>query len=282
MNYFNKLPTITYDNKVAVNILARAKLSDNLKGDRTALLPYTISEGDRTDLVSRAYYGSTGYTWLVWFSNEVVDPYYDMSVSDYDLDILIQVKYGSIEIAKRKIAFYRTNGAQDETTLTTAEYNALPNNRQKYWEPVLDYNLNVRFYKRNRDPQTLSTNRIGTIAITNTNGTFILNEEIQHDGTNYGFCTYASDTELTVKNITGQFTAGTTITGKESGATATIVSCNNAVSTTLAYTDSTYWSPVSFYDYEKEENEKKREVLLVDNRYRNQVEQDLKRLMDPK
>jgi hypothetical protein len=33
MNYFNKLPIITYDNKVAVNILARAKLSDQNLGE---------------------------------------------------------------------------------------------------------------------------------------------------------------------------------------------------------------------------------------------------------
>jgi len=282
VNYFEKLPTITYDNRMAVNILARAKLSDNLKGDRRVLLPYTIGDGDRADLISRAYYGSTGYAWLVWFSNEVVDPYYDMSVSDFDLDILIKVKYGSLERAQRKIAFYRTNGEDDESIISEAEYNALPLNRQKYWSPVLDYLFNVRHYKRNTDHQVLNTNRIGSISITNVTGEFIVGEEVQYNGTNYAFCTYTSNTELAVQHINGQFTPDTVITGQESGATATIVSCNNAISTTLAYTDSLYWKAVSFYDFEKEENEKKREVLLMDTRYRNQVDQDLKRLMDPR
>jgi hypothetical protein len=283
MNYFDKLPTITYDNKIAVNILARAQLSDSIKNNATVYLPYTMDDGDRVDLVSRAYYGSPGYSWLVWFSNEVVDPYYDLVVPDLDLDELIVSKYSSIELAQRKIAFYRTNGiTRSEDRITIAEYNSLTNNRQKYWEPILDYLFNVKEYKRVSYAQTINTNRIGSITFANATGQFKVGEEIQYNSTNYAFCTYASDTELTVQHITGEFTADTIITGKESGATATIVTCNNAISTTLAYTDSLYWEAVSYYDFEKEENEKKREVYLVDSRLRNQIEQDLKRVMDPR
>ena len=279
MNYFNKLPTITYDNHVAVNILARSKLSDQTKGDSRIFLPYTLSDGDRIDMVSQAYYGSPGYTWLIWFANETVDPYYEVPLSEIDLEDYIIIKYGSIEQAQRKVALYRTNGNSDDRILTKQQYETLPYGEQKYWEPRLDYLLNIKEYKRKDEPQEVSTNRIGIIDITNANGIFKVGEEIQYTGTNYGFCTYTSNTQLTVNNITGAFVANTTIIGKESGAQATVTVCNNTINTTLAYDQTQYWEAVSFYDYEIEENEKKKEILLMDVRYTTQAEQELKRTM---
>lgn len=279
MNYFNKLPLITYNNNVAVNIMARAKLSDEIKGDRRLFLPYTISEGDRSDLLAQAYYGNPGYSWLVWYSNEVIDPYYDLPLTELDLQDLIISKYGSIELAQRKIIHYRTNGKNDDRVLAINEYSNLPYGQQKYWEPVLDYLLNVKQYKRKDEVQIISTNRLASISITGLTGEFKIGEEVQYNGTNYGFCTFSSAAELTVKNVTGQFTIDTVITGRESGAQATIIACNNTLSTTQAYDEAIYWEAVSYYDYEIEENEKKKEILLMDNRYSTQVEQDLKRLM---
>lgn len=280
MNYFNKLPTITYDNNAAVNIMARAKLSDGVKGDRSALLPYTLEDGDRMDTVAQAYYGNPGYAWLVWFSNETVDPYFDMPLSDLDLTEHIKIKYGSLELAQRKIAFYRTNGGQDDRRISSAQYNSFVNGEQKYWTPVLDYLLNVKEYARNTDSQTINTNRIASLTISNVVGQFKVGEEIQQTGTIYGFATFAGNTELTIQHVNGAFDVDANIIGKESGATAKITTYN-VVATTQAYEDVSYWSPVTFYQYELEQNELKREILLVDSRYRNQIEQDLKRTMDP-
>jgi hypothetical protein len=285
MNYFNKLPPISYNNSIAVNILSRAKLSDNTKGDSRVFLPYTLEDGDRVDMLSRAYYGDPGYTWLVWMSNEVIDPYYDMALSDYDVMELIKIKYGSIELAQRKIAFYRTNGDTNPRLtdeISAAEFNNLVLGRQKYWSPMLDYLLNVKGYERNKDPQIINTNRIAAATISMVNGQFKLGEEIQRNGTNYGFATYVSTTDITLQHMTGEFIVGTTVSGKETGATATVISCNNSVSVTPAHTDNAYWDAVSFFDYEIEENQKKREVLLVDSRYKSQVEQELRRTLDPR
>lgn len=280
MNYFNKLPTVTYDNKIAVNILARAKLSDQTKGDSRLFLPYTMSDGDRVDTLSQAYYDNPGYTWLIWFANETVDPYYGMPLSEIDLEDYIIQKYGSTELSQRKVKFYRTNGRVDDRTLSKNEYAGLPNGEQKYWEPVLDYLLNVKEYKRKDEPQEITTNRIGSIDISSVTGQFKVGEEVQYTGTNYGFCTFVSNTQLTVNNITGNFVVGTVIIGKESGARATVAACNNAISTTLAYEQPLYWEAVTYFDYELEENEKRKEILLMDVRYTTQAEQELKRTLN--
>jgi hypothetical protein len=115
--------------------------------------------------------------------------------------------------------------------------------------------------------------------IASVTGTFKVGEEVQYTGTNYGFCTYASNTQLTLNNITGVFLGNNVIVGKESNARATVTSNNTVITTTEAHDDASYWEAVSFYDYEVEENEKKKEILLLDSRYTTQAEQELKRTM---
>jgi hypothetical protein len=281
MNFFNKIPTITYEGKMARNIMARAKLSDSTKNSNQLFFPYTNSGEVRADTLSHQYYKKAGYSWLIWFANEVIDPYYDMALSAYDFDQFIINKYGSIEVAQRKIAHYKLNWESSDADITLEAFNGLQTGTKKYWEPVLDYNLNVKGYTRKQDNQTLNTNRVGSINFSNAIGKFILGEEIQQQGdaTIYAFCTYADDSTLTLQHMQRSFKAESTIIGKESGAQATISTVNNFLATTAAYTNSTYWSPVTYYDYEYELNENKKQIILMDAMQAGRVEQELLRVM---
>jgi hypothetical protein len=267
---------------MARNIMARAKLSDATKNNSQLFFPYTNSGEVRADTLSYQYYKSAGYSWLVWFANEVIDPYYDMALSAYDFDQYIITKYGSIETAQRKIAHYKLNWEASTVDLSIEAFNSLSAGSKKYWEPILDYNLNVKAYRRKQDNQTLNTNRVGSINFSDATGTFIIGEEIQSqdDSTVYGFCTYADESTLTIQHLQRAFFGNTTIIGKESGAQATIVSVNNFLATTAAYTNSTYWSPVTYYDYEYEQNENKKQIVLMDAMQASRSEQELIRVMN--
>jgi hypothetical protein len=282
MNFFNKLPTITYDGKIARNIMARAKLSDATKNNNQLFFPYTNSGEVRADTLSHQYYKNAGYSWLIWFANEVIDPYYDMALNSYDFDQFIINKYGSIELAQRKISHYKLNWETNEAFISVDSYNSLQQNTKKYWEPALDYNLNVKGYMRKKDNQTLNTNRVGSINFSNATGAFIVGEEIQlqGDATVYGFCTYADVSTLTIQHLQRSFFVNTTIIGKESGTQATITAVNNFLATTAAYTNSTYWSPVTYYDYEYDLNENKKQIVLMDAMQAGRAEQDLIRVMN--
>jgi len=281
MNFFNKIPTITYEGKMARNIMARAKLSDSTKNSNQLFFPYTNSGEVRADTLSHQYYKKAGYSWLIWFANEVIDPYYDMALSAYDFDQFIINKYGSIEIAQRKISHYKLNWETNEANIPISAFDSLQRGAKKYWEPILDYNLNVKSYVRKRDNQTLNTNRVGSINFSNASGAFKIGEEIQQqdDATIYGFCTYADDSTLTIQHLQRSFSTNTTIIGKESGAQATITAVNNFLATTAAYTNSTYWSPVTYYDYEYELNENKKQIVLMDAMLSSRAEQELIRAM---
>lgn len=277
MNYFNKFPTISYDGQLAKNLLARAKLSDEVKTNRLIFQRYTMNELDRADLLSNYYYDSPGYSWLVWFSNDVVDPYYDLPLNEFDLLKYIESKYGSVETAARKIMFYRLNWVGLEEVLTPAEFNALGKNK-KYYKPVLDVNLFPAQYVINPKDYVVSTNRIQQFDLYDLVGTFEIGEEIQIDGSIYATVEAVGTDNIICKNIVGPFVIDSTITGQTSGATAKLSVITTLVEN-IPLDETVYWAPVSAYEYETELNEIKKEIRLLDVRFRGQAENDLKRLM---
>lgn len=277
MNYFDKLPTITYNDNLVKNLLSRARLSPSMKKQKTAFYPYTIDAQDRIDNLSNLYYENPGYSWLIWLTNNTIDPYFDLPLTEEDLLSHIVAKYGSYDIAQRNIKLFRTNWYDNtDDQLTVSQFNALASSYKKYYEPVLDNVLNVAKYVRKRRDETVATNKIVSAAISSVTGTFVIGEEIQVNGTNYAFCTYASAISLTLQHVIG--TISGTVTGQTSGATATIDSIT-VLKETVAAQDNSFWSPVTFLEYEQELNEAKKQIKLLDVRYASQAESDLRRVM---
>ena len=277
MNYFNKFPTFTYNNNVAKNLLARARLSDQVRKTKTAFYPYTIEEGDRADILSNLYYENPGYSWLIWLTNNHIDPYYDTPLDDQDFNDFIKQKYGSYTLANRKIYYYRNNWADNiDQTLTRAEFDALTNGTQKYYQPVLDNVLNVAKYVRKREDDKIETNKVITFDVSSVTGTFTVGEEVRTDTSNYAFVTFANSSVITAKHVNGSLSS--TITGQESGATATVGTVTT-IAETLASTESSFWSPVTFYEHENELNESKKAIKLLSTQYRAKADSDLKRVM---
>jgi len=290
MNYFNKFPLINYNGHMAVNLLTRAQLSDQTREQRSIFYPYTIRDYDRADNLSENYYDSPEYTWLIWMTNDMIDPYYDYPLSDDDFDVYVTDKYGSIAQANRKIKYYRTKWINEEGTLTVSQFNSLDSRYKKYYDPLTDNNYGINGYARRKADVIVNTNKVVQILITGpVSGEFIAGEEIykQGDPTIYSECVHginypavASDsTYLGVQHMIGEFEAGDVLVGKTSGALAT-VNTASVISETLASTEADYWEAVSCYEYEQELNQKKRQVKLLDSRYRNTIDAELQRKMD--
>lgn len=277
MNYFNKIPTIIYDGQVAKNIMARASLSAETKSTKTAFYPYIMDGNDRADTLSNLYYDSPNYTWLIWMANDTIDPYYGLTLSEDDFVNHIISKYGSLEKAMRKTSFYRTT-SDKEARITIAGYNSLPYRFKKYYEPVLDVNGSVNAYKRKTDLDITNTNMIVTLTLSTVNQNFTVGEEIQVDGTHYATVTLVDGNIITCQHVNGGFVVGDTIVGQDSNSSATITSVTT-ISETLAFTEAAYWEPISYFQNEREVNEEKKQVMLLDVRYKGQVEAELKRTM---
>lgn len=279
MNYFDKIPTITYNDNLCKNLLARARLSDNVRKQKTAFYPYTMDAEDRVDNLSNMYYDDPGYTWLIWMTNNTIDPYFDFPLNEDDFNSYIISKYGSYYNAAHKIKVYRNNWYDNtDQSLTVALYNALSDGTQRYFEPVLDSNLNVAKYVRKRHDELVATNKIMTLSFASTNGTFIVGEEVRVGDLNRAFITYVGTNTITIQHITGSFEDGDSVVGQESTAAATITTATT-ITTTLAGIDNSYWNPVTYLEYEQDINEAKKVIKLLDNRFTNQAESDLRRVM---
>ena len=93
MKYFENFPIIEYDGKKVRDITRRNTLMRNLQTNPLVFLPYTVKEGEKPEDISNFYYGSTDYTWLVYLSNNIVDPYHQWPKSELELQDYIIDKY---------------------------------------------------------------------------------------------------------------------------------------------------------------------------------------------
>lgn len=282
MKYFDKLPVISYNGYSVRNIMALAALSERTKSDQTAFYPYQMNDYDRVDALSHKYYDNSDYAWLIWMANGVVDPYYDMMISDSDFNKYIEAKYGSMEAAVEKILYFRTNWRDDNTEINTAQFEMLPANVKKYFSPVLDVNLRVHSYKRKAKDLTVSTNMIINIQLVS-DATFTVGEIIKSN-TGEATVTFSNQSTVTCQHVFGEFQPGQEVIGMTSGVTSTIRTPQaneqsvTIVSRNIPLEEYLYWEPVNAYVFEYETNEDKRDIKLIDNRYKQTINNELKRV----
>lgn len=280
MNYFNKLPTINYNGFAAKNLLARAVLTESTRNNNSIYYPYTIQQDDgRIDNLSQNYYDNPGYTWLIWHTNNIIDPYYGTPLSDNDLYSFIESKYGSFADAEQQIAFYRSNWESDSRILTKTQFDLLQPSEKKYWDPQIDLNYQITGYARRKEDRIINTNKIIQIEFEYTNDlVFDGEEKVFYNSSNYAWIDSLDNNTMLVKNFTGTFIRNIDIQGSKSGARA-LISNVTLISETSAAENPLYWEAISYAQYEQEENEKKRDIMLMDNRYKSQIESELKRVM---
>ena len=82
MFYFNTLPKIITPDQNGIpilmtNLLARAKLIDELKDNTMLFYSYLIKDGDTPEIIADKYYGDPYKYWIVLYSNNLLDPLWD-------------------------------------------------------------------------------------------------------------------------------------------------------------------------------------------------------------
>jgi hypothetical protein len=92
-NYFENFPVINYQGRNVRDITRRNKFLKSVTTNPLLFLPYTVKEGERAEDIAYNYYGSTDYTWLVYLSNNIVDPYHQWPLSEEDFHKYLIQKY---------------------------------------------------------------------------------------------------------------------------------------------------------------------------------------------
>jgi len=268
--YFDRFPIVDYDGDIAKNILARVDFTEKTKRDIYSTFQFTLEEGfERPDLLSYNYYGSSKFDWMIYLTNNIVDPYYDYYKSAEDFKSYMETKYGSNSNARSITLFYRLNWHEDERTITVQQYEALvadeTANARKYWKPKLTNTGAVIGYERIKEDWTVSTNKVLSLSLTVSPSGFAVGDRVTQTSTGaYATVDYIDleNNTLTVKHVNGTFTVNEAEGIKE----ITLISQN------IPEAETEYWYAVNAYDDEQETNELKRNVFVLKSSYLAETE----------
>jgi hypothetical protein len=268
--YFDRFPIVDYDGNIAKNILARVDFTDKTKKDIYSTFQFTLEEGfERPDLLSYNYYGSSKFDWMIYLTNNIVDPYYDYYKSAEDFKSYMETKYGSNSNARSITLFYRLNWHEDERTITVQQYEALIANEianaRKYWKPKLTNTGAVIGYERIKEDWTVSTNKVLSLSLTVSPSGFAVGDRVTQTSTGaYATIDYIDleSNSLTVKHVNGTFAVNEAEGIKEI----------TPISQNIPESETEYWYAVNAYEDEKETNELKRNVFVLKSSYLAETE----------
>lgn len=275
MKYFINFPRINYSNTEVVDITKRVKIVDKSTRSPYAFYPYDITTHLRSDQVSEYYYDTPYLDWLIYLSNEIVDPYYGWYIRDDQLDELIRTKYLSIENAKKRIKFFMNNWFNHSDDFLSVSFyeNTLAKPLKKYWNPEFSEDGKIISYKRKRLDETVNTNKIIDFTITYTDGEEFEQLEfvdIFHNANQVGTgeVVFSNSSVVRIQSVQGNTFANsssnTYIVGETSSTNAHANSYNIMIEN-ISDSENAYWSPIYVYDYEVMQNEQKKTIKLVDN-----------------
>lgn len=261
--YFTRFPLVDYNGVPAKNILARVDFTDQTKKDIYANFDYVIQEGtSRPDILSFNYYNSSQYDWLVYLTNNIVDPYHDYYMSESDFKNYIVGKYGSVDVARSKILHYRNDWAPDESLISSTVYENLQPNIKKYWKPRLNTTNQIVGYERVKEDWIVSTNRVVQLTVDIDISSYSPGDTIQQNDAKGTLVSKDIDNGiLIVQHVTGAYVEA------ETGVIGVTILKEN-----IPTTEEAFWAPVTAYEYEEEKNELKRYISLIKSSYLSDVE----------
>jgi hypothetical protein len=288
--YFEKFQTVQYANTVARNITQRAVFLTSVYNNPVFYYPYDIADGERPDMIADRYYSDQYMAWVINLANKVIDPYHDWYLDQSTFNDFIVKKYGSLAAAMTKTKYYRNNWYSDPTpTITAAAYDSLSASLVRFYEPVPINGVvvvNPIQYTRRREDWILATNSIARYSVAN--GSPFISDEIvdvkfSPSQTGTGQVTFANSSVVMLQHLSGTATGGTisvssTLSGRESGANTTFTAANT-VANNIPTVEAAYWSPVTYFDYENEINERNKSIMVLKSQFAPKVARQLKDIL---
>lgn len=288
--YFEKFRLVSYANTVVRDITQRAVVLNSVYNDPLLYYPYDVEQGERPDMIADRYYSDQYMAWLLYLSNRVVDPYHDWYVDQATFESFIVKKYGSLASAVTKVKYYRNNWYSDPSpTISAAAYDSLLPNVARFYEPVPINGIvtaSPRQYSRRQVDWKLETNAVASYAVANGAGFShdeVVDVKFGVSQTGTGQVASSNSTVVTLKNLSGTVTTGTIsgsshLTGRESGANSVFTSATS-VANCIPAGETNFWSPVTYYDYENEINERNKSVYVMRSEFAGKASRQLTNLL---
>lgn len=166
MYYFNNFPNIQYNNVTGKNIILKAAIINEVLNKATAFYPYIIKEGYRPDRVAEEEYGNPVLEWVVYFSNNIVDPYYQWPMNYDNLKAYLEKKYNkTVYELQNQTSHYEYTGLTNDSAndiarknwkMSTTTFSNLSSTDRSGWTAVSVYDYEDRLNEEKRSIQLLS------------------------------------------------------------------------------------------------------------------------------
>ena len=102
------------------------------------IFPYRYTQLNIVRTPHLNYYDSVDYIWLVYLSNDIIDPVYGWHLDTREFEKYIIKKYGSIGAAKANLEGYKDNdGTGRKYSVDTFTLSSDPN--KSNWIPIYSY-----------------------------------------------------------------------------------------------------------------------------------------------
>lgn len=277
-SYFSYFPSLLYANTAAVNIIAKVQFDASVLKRSVSFYPYTIINGQRADSIAEQYYGDPSYDWLIYLSNNIIDPINEWPKSENEFNDFLTLKYGSVANTQQQTAYYQVSYSFDERVIGVSTYNALAAGQKKYWMPIINSNDVVINYQRKPIDTVVETNQV--VQLIGTFGSIPTSTVIKQSSSVIGTVSFANSSTIVLKHITGTWATATPVyfvaTGSVANATIT---ASSIVHQTIPLDEIAYWSAVSIYESEANLNESRKHIRLLNSAYVDVVERDMKDLL---
>ena len=272
---FSKYPAIFYEGLACLDLSRRVTISDSARGPYL-FYPLVLTAGLRADSLADAYYEDSSMDWLIYLANDIIDPYYDWYLDDMEFNEYIRDKYGTIEFSIEKTKFWRVNWGESEAEISPTYYeNTLPADWKKYYSPQWGPGDKIISYRRKQEDWFQATNEILQYGVTYTSGNAYSNGEILDIKfasvvTGGAEVIVSNSSTLMIHHTQGNTAANSTHILDLVGETYNTQATANAVTVLAAVVtnaDSTFWYRVSFFDWENEQNERRKHLRILDKRF---------------
>ena len=268
--YFDKFPVIEYGGDTVRNIMARVNVYEQSRENIYQYYDYTLTEDVlRPDQLAYNYYNNSNFDWVFYLVNNTLDPYYGFYIPSKDFENYIISKYITPERAQSKILFYRNNWPMMEgSSIPKSTYDALDPSIQKYYRPVLDVAYQPYEYVRIQEDWIRSTNCIVSLTY-DVYQNAAVGEDVYQGSTRGEVASIdLENNTMLVKHTTGNFVPGVVLL------TGEMVTEVNVLSRPIPEAEASFWSAVSAYEYEYEQNEMRKQIYVLPDASLSKFESD--------
>ncbi len=293
--YFNYFPKTFYTSnndvngvEAITNIISRFAFDSQLKENTSAFYPYQVQDSDTPEIIADKYYGNVEYHWVVLLFNNIIDPQFDWPLKSDTLIDYIDKKYTA-------------NGASAVDDTNMPIYLLRASAGTPPYAALLTESINGRLLGdiNNSGSVLASDSRLYTLYNEGSGGESsfnyivnVLRPTISSNPTKYaslissktGITWAMSNYKNYYKVITTTASDGTITINKiqvDGGTWSAISNSTNTYTTqagetvTIAITTERQ----TYYDYEVEENESKREINLIKSEFIPAIEKEFKRVV---